>query len=123
MLATAMQAYEESHPRDPISLSESGAITNLRESIRYEAANAPDSYEILHSDGTELLGAEANYLSTIAIDSSDAIREELKQLEELNQLHIPRICPIGRSQQPSLLWHHDGFAPLSSLVKWRDREL
>lgn len=33
-----------------------------------------------------------------------------------------RICPIGRMQQPSLLWRHDGRPGLGELVTWIDCE-
>lgn len=148
LLAEAMAEYETHHPRGEISLSESGSITNLRETIRYEAANDPENNELMHSVGntywtviyrnsptlipsplnrvvsiqpwpenTDLLGSEFYYISTLAVEQKSDI------LEHVSQLDIPRICPLGKSQQPSLFWHHDGFAPLSSLIRWRDREL
>ena len=61
------------------------------------------------------LGPEAAYLSTIAIHPFD-----LDVATGLSDLPAHRICPLGQSQQPSLFWHHDGFAPLASLVKWQD---
>ena len=148
LLAEAMEEFERREPRGEISFSESGAITNLRETVRYEAANDPENYALLHSDGDtcwtaiyrnsplliasplnrvisvqpwpenpELLGSEFSFISTLAVEENSAI------LACVDGLDIPRVCPLGRSQQPSLFWHHDGFAPLSSLIRWRDREL
>lgn len=148
ILAEAMELYETLHPRGKISLSESGAITNLRETLCYEAANDPKNIALLHSEGNthwtaiyrnsptlipsplnrvisiqpwpenpELLGSEFHYISTLAIDQNSDI------LTEIELLDIPRICSLGKSQLPSLFWHHDGFAPLGSLIRWRDKEL
>ncbi|GAA5497134.1 hypothetical protein Rhal01_03324 [Rubritalea halochordaticola] len=145
MLATAMQRFEEENPRGPISISESGAISNLRETYRYHAAVEPENYLLLESkQGTAWtiifennarlvpsplnrtvyvrpwpvdlgeLGSETQYLSTIALDPLDEL------LEEVESLSPPRICSLGEGQQPPLIWHHDGFPPLSSLVSWRD---
>ncbi len=149
LLAEAMQNYEQVHPRGEISISESGAISNLRETIRYETANSPDSCALYESSGntswttiyrntvkltpsplnrvasvqpwssdlTEL-GAEVNYLSTLAVHTTGIFDHS-----ELDALNIPRICPLGHSQIPTLAWHHDGSSPLSSLVNWRDIQL
>jgi Acyl-CoA reductase (LuxC) len=35
---------------------------------------------------------------------------------------VTRICPLGRMQQPSLLWRHDGRPSLGDLVTWADWE-
>ena len=148
LLAEPMAKYESQHPRGAISLSESGAVTNFRETIRYESANDPKNFAILQSEGNtswttiyrnsailspsplnrvvsiqpwpenaDQLGSEFSYISTLAVEAKPAL------IDDVTQLDIPRICPLGRSQQPSLFWHHDGFAPLGSLVRWRDREI
>jgi hypothetical protein len=143
MLAKAMRAYELENPRGEISISESGAISNLREVVKYEAANHPELTALEHSAGdtnwTAIyrnsptltpsvlnrvitvqpwpedftdLGAERKYLSTLAIEKSLLTRGKF--------FDVPRICALGESQMPSLTWHHDGYAPLNSLVRWRD---
>ena len=143
MVAEAMRAYEVVNPRGEISISESGAISNLREVVRYEAANDPENVAIEHSLGTTSwtviyrnsptlvpsvlnrvisvqpwpdhfaeLGAEREYLSTLAVESHLLCRGKF--------FDAPRICKLGESQMPGLTWHHDGFAPLGSLVRWRD---
>jgi len=60
-------------------------------------------------------GPESQHLSTIAIHPFS-----LTTAGPLATLPAHRICPLGDSQQPSIFWHHDGFAPLASLVKWKD---
>lgn len=36
---------------------------------------------------------------------------------------VPRICPLGRMQQPPLAWRHDGRPALGDLITWTDFEL
>ena len=49
ILAQAMADFEKENPRGPLTLSESGAITNLREETRYLAAQDPESHTLWHS--------------------------------------------------------------------------
>ncbi|MBK1829663.1 hypothetical protein JIN77_02915 [Verrucomicrobiaceae bacterium R5-34] len=146
LMAQKMARFNQHTPAESLSLSEAGAVANLRETTRFLAANG-DTTELWHSgdlawtviwenDSTlklsclnrcvyikplpepctaETLGAEAHYLSTIALHPFDP-----DLAERLAELPAHRICPLGKSQEPSLFWHHDGFAPLASLVKWKD---
>lgn len=147
MLAREMDAFIQDLPPEELTTSEAGAIRNLRETMRFQAANAPaiklwestDSLDwtVIHDPSPVLklsclnrcvyvkplpealecqtLGAETRHLSTIALHPFD-------KAFALTLDHLPanRICPMGKSQQPSLFWHHDGYAPLASLVKWKD---
>ena len=148
MLAKAMESYSQRDPRGEINISESGAIRNLRETIRYQAAQEPDHYQLHESEGDTRwtvifendptlrasplnrtiyvrpwpenlfqLGKEVEYLSTIALSPLSALLNEVKDLTP------PRICQLGKAQHPHLFWHHDGFAPLASLVTWQDIHL
>lgn len=145
LLADAMRNYEMQNPRGEIRLSECGAISNVREVVRYEAANDPENVAIEHSSGDTSwtviyrnaptlspsvlnrvitvqpwprsndiaeLGDEREFISTLAVE--DSLVDQSKIID------VPRICTLGESQMPSLTWHHDGFAPLGSLVRWRD---
>lgn len=143
LLARAMQQFQTSNPRGKIGISQSGAISNLRELTNYEAANNPENVAITHSQGNTNwtaiyrnsptlkpsvlnrvitiqpwptdpsdLGPEKEFISTLAVEKS--------LLSSNITLEAPRICPLGSSQKPSLTWHHDGFAPLASLVRWQD---
>ena len=147
LLANEMAQFAKQSPPAPRTLSESGAIHNFRETTRFLTANSPDT-EIWHSEDTqdwtvvyttdptlklsclgccvsvipmpqemsgETLGSEAQHLSTIALHPFSN-----EQAEQLSHLAAHRICPLGESQRPSLFWHHDGLAPLASIVKWRD---
>ncbi len=143
ILAEAMRAYEADNPRGKIGISESGAISNLREVVRYEAACDPQNIAIQHSMGDTSwtviyrnsptlapsvtnrvilvqpwpenftdLGSEREFISTLATEKS--------LLAGGKFFDVPRICLLGNAQNPGLTWHHDGFAPLASLVRWRD---
>ncbi len=148
MLAKAMENYSQRDPRGKIGISESGAIRNLRETVRYQAAQEPENYQLHESSGDTSwtvifensptlrasplnrtiyvrpwpenpldLGCELGYLSTIALSPLSAL---LKAVECLTPA---RVCQLGRAQHPHLFWHHDGLAPLASLVTWQDIHL
>lgn len=148
MLAKAMETFNQRDPRGPIGLSESGSIRNLRETVRYQAAQEPDNYQLYESKGDTSwtviyensptlrpspqnrtiyvrpwpdnpldLGKEVEYLSTIALSPLSAL---LKTVECLTPA---RVCQLGKAQHPHLFWHHDGIAPLASLVTWLDIHL
>ncbi|MFD2159102.1 acyl-CoA reductase [Rubritalea tangerina] len=148
MLAKAMEHYHHTNPRTGLTLSESGAIRNLRETIRYQAAIEPENFQLYESpqgthwtviyenaptlvpspqnrtiyvkpwpENPHLLGTELEYLSTIALSPLSAL------LNEVEILNPARICQLGKAQHPHLFWHHDGFAPLASLVTWQDIHL
>jgi len=149
LLAVEMQAYARIHPSDSLTLSEAGAIRNLRETRRFISANTDTTqlwespndltWTVIYDVSATLelsclnrciyvrplpdklneatLGNEAAYLSTISLHPFSNERAEVI-LSSLPAAH--RLCPLGQTQKPSLFWHHDGFAPLVSLVKWKD---
>jgi hypothetical protein len=148
MLAKAMESYGKQNPRSSINISESGAIRNLRETIRYQAAQAPEDYALYESEGDTRwtvifendstlkpspqnrtiyvkpwpqnprdLGKELEYLSTVALSPLSGL------LKDVESLTPARVCQLGKAQHPHLFWHHDGFAPLASLVTWQDIHL
>ena len=147
LLAHAMEKFAQAHPPEPLTLSEAGAVRNLRETTRFSAANSDEvalweskdtlEWTVVYEASPTLklsclnrcvyvkplpkninlssLGPEAQHLSTIAQHPFDQT-----YAEELTHLPAHRFCPLGKSQKPSLFWHHDGFAPLASLVQWKD---
>ncbi|MFT5881582.1 MAG: hypothetical protein ACI9FG_000067 [Crocinitomicaceae bacterium] len=148
LLAKAMESYAQRDPRGEVGISESGTIRNLRETVRYKATQEPENYQLYESKGDTSwtviyensptlspspqnrtiyvrpwpknpldLGRELEYLSTIALSPLSAL---LKTVECLTPA---RICQLGKAQYPHLFWHHDGFAPLASLVTWQDIHL
>ncbi len=42
---------------------------------------------------------------------------------ELARWGVSRVCPLGRMQEPPLLWRHDGRPALGDLVTWTDWEM
>ncbi len=145
LLADAMEDFANHTPPEPLTVSEAGAIHNFRETTRFLAANNDDVGLLESSENLDwtvvyqssptlelsclgrcvyvkplppnldLLGPEARHLSTVALHPF-----EPATAEKLSHLPAHRICPLGQSQSPSLFWHHDGFAPLASLVRWKD---
>ncbi len=143
ILAEAMQQYELAHPRGEISLSESGVISNLRETIRYEAANSPETYAlyesedntswtVIYKNSAALSPSPLNRVVTVQPWPSDfselgaesqflsTVAVHPDNLIDQIDANIPRISKLGYSQKPPLQWHHDGISPLSSLIRWRD---
>lgn len=147
MLAKAMQKFSIENPAEPLNLSEAGAVRNLRELTRFKASNSQSTslwespgnlaWTVIYEDAPTLklsclnrcvyvkplptsmtpcsIGQESQYLSSIAIHPFNR-----EAAESFDHFPVSRICPLGQSQQPSLFWHHDGFAPLASLVTWKD---
>lgn len=134
LLAEAMTNFEEQNPRGPLSLSEAGAITNLREETRYLIAQDPTSHALWHSphstawtiifeNDSRLALSPGNrtiFLRPMPNDFSKFSHLSgiaLHPYEERPNLPSPRIFPLGKAQFPPALWPHDGILPLASLVR------
>ncbi|MCS7090991.1 MAG: acyl-CoA reductase [Verrucomicrobiota bacterium] len=61
------------------------------------------------------------HVSTVALAAPAALRKTLAN--QLADWGVPRICPLGRMQQPPLTWHHDGRPALGDLITWTDWEM
>ena len=134
LLAEAMTNFEEQDPRGPLSLSEAGAITNLREETRYLMAQDPKSHALWHSPRSTAWtiifennprlalspGNRTIFLRPMP-DNFSKFRHlsgiALHPYEERSNLPSPRIFPLGEAQFPPALWPHDGILPLASLVR------
>ena len=134
LLAEAMTNFEEQDPRGPLSLSEAGAITNLREETRYLLAQDPKSHALWHSPRSTAWtiifennprlalspGNRTIFLRPMP-DNFSKFRHlsgiALHPYEERSNLPSPRIFPLGEAQFPPALWPHDGILPLASLVR------
>lgn len=138
LLAEAMADFEKGHPRGELSLSEAGAITNLREEIRYLKAQEPDRYElwesadstawtIVYEDDPALALSPGNrtiFLRPLPADFAQMSHLSgigLYPFEDRRDLPSPRIFPLGEAQDPPALWAHDGLAPLGALVRQQTR--
>lgn len=137
LLAEAMAAFEVEHPRGPLGLSESGAISNLRLETKYLIAQEPENHSLWESPGStawtilyennpELTLSPGNrtvFLRPMPEDLSSHL-SHIKYLSGIalhpwrnrDDLPSPRIFPLGQAQDPPALWAHDGVLPLASLV-------
>lgn len=148
LLAQKMQDYEAKEPRATLTTEESGAIAALREEARYLAATDPSHHALWECDRStawtvvyeassvlrlsplnrvvfvkpwpqgdlaESLGSNRRYLSTIALHPRLPC-----EMADLISLGATRLCPLGTTQDPPVVWHHDGIPPLASLVSWID---
>ena len=59
-------------------------------------------------------------VSTVAVAAVDHRLTEIAR--ELARWGAPRICPVGRMQEPPFAWRHDGRPALGDLVQWTDLE-
>lgn len=149
LLADALEAHRAAQPRPPIGLSDAGAISNARETLRFQIANGDDlglwesegdtSWTVVYRTAPTLSPGPLNgFVSVHPLPSgghlATALGPETAWLstvaihpftdalaDRLEPLAAPRVCPLGSSQKPPLFWHHDGRPPLADLVTWRDR--
>ncbi len=148
LLAEEMQIFEAHTPRSALSPAESGALTSLRESVRFMAASQPGDVALWESEGSTAWTVifERDPLLKLSplnrfvyvkpwpeADPAQALGPHRKHLSSLAlhpfdsgraasflDLGATRLCPLGTTQEPSLFWHHDGVPPLASLVTWVD---
>jgi len=59
-------------------------------------------------------------VSTVGLAAVDHRATDLAR--ELAAWGVPRVCPVGRMQDPPLAWRHDGRPALADLVEWTDLE-
>ena len=59
-------------------------------------------------------------VSTVAVAAVDHRLTEIAR--ELARWGAPRICPVGRMQEPPFAWRHDGRPALGDLIQWTELE-
>jgi hypothetical protein len=59
-------------------------------------------------------------VSTVGLAAS--VEQSAAIAQQLARWGVPRICPLGRMQNPPLTWRHDGRPALADLVQWTDWE-
>jgi len=59
-------------------------------------------------------------VSTVGISATGERAQKIAL--ELARWGVTRVCPLGRMQNPSLTWRHDGRPALGDLVTWTDWE-
>ncbi len=60
-------------------------------------------------------------VSTVGVAALESRLPELAR--QLAAWGVPRVCPLGRMQEPPLTWRHDGRPALGELVTWTDFEM
>ncbi len=60
-------------------------------------------------------------VSTVGLFAS--LHEAQGMVERLARWGVSRVCPIGKMQDPSIAWRHDGRLSLGELMTWTDWEL
>lgn len=149
LLATEMEQFNADSPRGPLSDSEAGAITNLRETIRFHGASHPEETALWESAGgtdwtvirerdpllkPSILNRVVYVKPWPTGDTLPALGPALRHLACLAIHPFPgadglaayvstgpsRICALGDTQFPPLTWHQDGIPPIASLVSWTD---
>jgi len=60
------------------------------------------------------------FLQNAAVAIGDDRENEFIRI--LGELGVARITSPGKMSIPSMMWHHDGISPLSSLLRWCDIE-
>jgi hypothetical protein len=59
-------------------------------------------------------------VSTVGLAATED--KALALATQLSRWGVTRVCPLGRMQDPPLLWRHDGRPSLGDLVTWTDWE-
>lgn len=137
LLAAALENEESKNPRGPLTLSEAGSISHLREEIRYLIAQEPDAYALWHSQNSTAWtiiydhsphlslspGFRTVFLRPLLPETPDLLSKipylsgiGLHPFDPRSDLPSPRLFPLGQAQTPPPLWAHDGILPLASLI-------
>lgn len=138
LLAEAMAAFEAAHPRGPLTLSEAGAINNLRQETEYLVAQEPADHGLWHSPDSTAWTIVLNNSPDLSLSPGNrtvflrplppdfpAWASKIRFLSGIalhpyrknSGLPSPRIFPLGSAQDPPALWPHDGFLPLAPLIR------
>lgn len=69
-----------------------------------------------------LQGADSirGQVSTVGLAATEERAPAL--VTQLSRWGVTRVCPLGKMQEPPLLWRHDGRPALADLVTWTDWE-
>ena len=147
-LSSAMDHFNRSHPRGPLTVEEKAAIANLRAAYRFRAAGdlrvalweggGNLDWTVVYEEDAWFPASPLNrviFVKPLPGDFVNAIGPAAAHIgavglfpcsEELADrfvaLRPSRFCPIGRMQDPPWTWHNGGLSRLASLVKWVDFE-
>jgi hypothetical protein len=147
-LASAMEDFNRTHPRGPLTVEERAAIANLRAAYRFRAAGdlrvalweggeAMD-WTVVYEEDSWFPSSPQNrviFVKPLPENLAEAMGPAAEYVgavglwpvtEEVADrffaLRPSRFCAIGSMQDPPWSWHNGGVARLASLVKWVDFE-
>lgn len=147
-LAEEMAAFDARSPRRALSIGESAELMHLRSGYEFRAAS-DSRVQVWQSEGntnwTVIYEEEVQFavscLNRVVfvkpLPSGEAmpaalamVRDSLSTIglwpfsaveaENWAGYGASRICPLGKAQEPSVYWHHDGGQVLAPLVRWVD---
>lgn len=147
-LASAMDQFNRTHPRGPLTVEEKAEIANLRAAYRFRAAGdlrvalweggGNMDWTVIYEEDAWFAASPLHrviFVKPLPDDLAAAVgpasdhigavglwpcTEELA--DRFADLRPSRFCPIGRMQDPPWTWHNGGIPCLASLVKWVDFE-
>jgi hypothetical protein len=67
------------------------------------------------SDWKSILWPWRGKLSSLSVSDLDQVKE---WRQEIGELGFSRVCALGKLQEPSFFWRHDGRPRLADLVRW-----
>jgi hypothetical protein len=147
-LSSAMDRFNRTHPRGPLTVEEKAAIANLRAAYRFRAAGdlrvalweggANLDWTVVYEEDAWFPASPLNrviFVKPLPAGLPASIGPASEYIgavglfpctEELADrfvaLRPSRFCPIGCMQEPPWTWHNGGLPRLASLVKWVDFE-
>jgi len=147
-LASAMDAFNRTHPRGSLAVEEKAAIANLRAAYRFRAAGdlrvalweggGNLDWTVVYEEDSWFPASPLNrviFVKPLPEEFVTAIGPASEHIgavglfpctEELADrfaaLRPSRFCAIGGMQEPLWTWHNGGVPRLASLVKWVDFE-
>ncbi len=68
-------------------------------------------------------GADEVFGKVSCVGLAASLHEAQGVVEQLARWGVTRVCPVGKMQEPSIAWRHDGRLSLGELVRWTDWEL
>jgi hypothetical protein len=147
-LASAMDRFNRTHPRGPLTTEEKAAIANLRAAYRFRAAGdlrvalweggANLDWTVVYEEDAWFPASPLNrviFVKPLPAGLPSSIGPASEYIgavglfpctEELADrfaaLRPSRFCALGHMQEPPWTWHNGGVPRLTSLVKWVDFE-
>jgi len=147
-LAAEMERWHARAPREIRSVADGNAIRNQRVALAARAENDEPVVVFQSADAAGWTVAfdpvpgfpyppihRFVYVKPLPADLTRTLAEvqphlgcvgvwpaTLDYARRLTDFGVPRICPVGRMQDPPSTWHRDGAPVLAPLVRWIDAE-